>query len=674
MQLSIFDGGLIMFFNATAVLPTSYQPNWNTNAVGWWRADQGTTISTGVSQWNDLTAAGNTLTEATGSQQPALVIAGLNNLQSLAFVIASNQQLANTSFPTYTQPFAVYVVGQSNGAGAFAFGTGANGAAGLVRDNGSVIASDTGPLTAQITSGASSKLPFIACAVFNGSSSSLTVNGATTSGTLGTASAATDFYVGSAGTTGYWNKWISEVIIVSGQSAPDTEVLNYLTTKYQPIPLSIAGCTMWLNASQGITLNGSNVSRWQDQTGTADAQQGTPIVQPPYVVSDVAKQPALTFSGSIGSATYMTRGTDTTVANFTIVAVVKVTNSTIGYQLIYGNNAGVIFAVGNGVNKFGIYLGAEVDSTVTVADGNYHVCICSVASATGSVNFMVDGAAAGTGMGTSAYTANSGELGSNAQPTHGSIAEILEYNTVLSTVQMNTLTNYLGAKYGIPVASAPVPIPQTINGLQLWLRADQGITLATGVSQWNDLSGNGNNLSQSTVGLRPAYNATDAAYNNQPTLSFSAVANTVIGGGSITHAQPYTIIFVGDSALAGSSIIESGGTYSGLYTFGPGAGYICFYAGTGQQSNTGITSKSVVAAVFNGASSSIYVNNSSTPVFSANPGSGGLSGAINIGNTGLAGPFTGNIAEVLIYNSVLSTTQLGTIFQYLGSRYSGNWS
>ena len=219
-----------------------------------------------------------------------------------------------------------------------------------------------------------------------------------------------------------------------------------LPQNYQPN--WIPGCVMWLDASQGITLNGSTVSAWVDQSGTANAIESTPANQPIYVASGGGGIPTLTFV----SNSAMFRGADTLVTNFTIVAVVKVNSTYGGYQLIYGNNAGVIFAHGNATNVFGIYLGAEVDSTATITDGNYHICICTVVSVTGAVTFMVDGVSAGTGTGTSAYAPNSGEIGSGAQPMDGNLSELLEYNTVLSVAQQHSLTAYLGKKYGIPVS------------------------------------------------------------------------------------------------------------------------------------------------------------------------------------------------------------------------------
>jgi hypothetical protein len=46
----------------------------------------------------------------------------------------------------------------------------------------------------------------------------------------------------------------------------------------------------------------------------------------------------------------------------------------------------------------------------------------------------------------------------------------------------------------------PLFVPTQLGGLVLWLRADQGVTCVAGnqVSQWNDMSGLGNNVTQGT--------------------------------------------------------------------------------------------------------------------------------------------------------------------------------
>jgi len=49
--------------------------------------------------------------------------------------------------------------------------------------------------------------------------------------------------------------------------------------------------------------------------------------------------------------------------------------------------------------------------------------------------------------------------------------------------------------------------PLQLTNLRGWWRADLGITIATGVSQWNDRSGNGNHLVQGTAGAQPVVTA-----------------------------------------------------------------------------------------------------------------------------------------------------------------------
>lgn len=65
--------------------------------TAWYRSDQGTTIATGVSQWNDLSGNANHLTQGTGSAQPSLVSNAYNGKPCIRFVSANSQILSKTS-------------------------------------------------------------------------------------------------------------------------------------------------------------------------------------------------------------------------------------------------------------------------------------------------------------------------------------------------------------------------------------------------------------------------------------------------------------------------------------------------------------------------------------------------------------------------------------------------
>ncbi len=63
--------------------------------------------------------------------------------------------------------------------------------------------------------------------------------------------------------------------------------------------------------------------------------------------------------------------------------------------------------------------------------------------------------------------------------------------------------------------------PATILGANLiqWVRADQGRTIVTGVSQWDDLSGHAAHFTQASTVSQPAYNATGGP-NSQPCITW----------------------------------------------------------------------------------------------------------------------------------------------------------
>lgn len=74
--------------------------------------------------------------------------------------------------------------------------------------------------------------------------------------------------------------------------------------------------------------------------------------------------------------------------------------------------------------------------------------------------------------------------------------------------------------------SAPSWSPADIADAFAWYRADQGVTLVgSDVSALADLSGNGRHLSEATN--RPLFNASNANFNGQPTITFDGAAEKI---------------------------------------------------------------------------------------------------------------------------------------------------
>lgn len=88
-------------------------------------------------------------------------------------------------------------------------------------------------------------------------------------------------------------------------------------------PNKLPNLSLWLRSDLGITLNGSNVSSWADQSGNGrDFTQGTAAAQPAYVSSGGAKnRPYLDFDG-VNDYLYRASGWSPTGAQ-TVIIVFK---------------------------------------------------------------------------------------------------------------------------------------------------------------------------------------------------------------------------------------------------------------------------------------------------------------------------------------------------------------
>lgn len=89
-----------------------------------------------------------------------------------------------------------------------------------------------------------------------------------------------------------------------------------------------------------------------------------------------------------------------------------------------------------------------------------------------------------------------------------------------------------GMRFGMGIgiqrpATSSLGYPTTLPGVVLWLRGDEGVATSSGkVTQWNDLSPQGNNATQSTSSIRPSYST--GALNGLPCVQFTAASNTLL--------------------------------------------------------------------------------------------------------------------------------------------------
>ncbi len=213
--------------------------------------------------------------------------------------------------------------------------------------------------------------------------------------------------------------------------------------------------------------------------------------------------------------------------------------------------------------------------------------------------------------------------------------------------------------------------------------ADQStITISTGVSEWRDKSGNGNNLAQATSGTQPSFSQN--SWNGLSTIGLSgsqAMRNTTLAFGT-----KYSIVCA-FNRTGGSSyqrFVESnaGIPGSGIFFFGSLNGNFATFFGTELGWNDitentpsiSVSSPSVGSVVNNGD-----VINSAFPYVNGNEQNAKNGSTLDV--TGFAfGAFwsgssfsqwwQGNAAEILIIKKVLDIPELKAVEGYLSHKWA----
>lgn len=296
------------------------------------------------------------------------------------------------------------------------------------------------------------------------------------------------------------------------------------------------------------------------------------------------------------------------------------------------------------------------------------------------------------------------------------IAEILIYTGVVSLANRQTIERYLIQKWGLNFQLPPRhPFfrirphlrnfqPIDFNSCQLWLDAadSSSITLSgTKVTQWNDKSGNAYIFTQTTSGFQPTYST--ASLNGLNTITFTSANTTYLVGTASTN-------FMRTNSLSVYGVFRTNDQNSGASVFakslaGGAAGRILYGvrdSGTPGLINSGIGTSGSNAYANNvsdtytadawrvhgfvsdrsGWTTTLFQNGSliatttitadtTTNLTNAFPM---LVGAYNNSSGGANPPqagyyLNGGIAEILVFNSALTTSQREEVESYLARKW-----
>jgi hypothetical protein len=528
-----------------------------------------------VTQWNDKSGNGYNFTQSTSGNQPTYSTSSLNSLNTITFTASNSTYLLGTASTNFigTNSLSMYGVFKTNDAnsGSSVFAKSLyGGAAGRIlygyRDPGTpgfIVFANSGGIAHDIpdtyTPGAWRIAGFVSdrsgwtnITYQNGTITATKTSGADTTTNLTNAfPMLVGAYNNSSGGANppqadrYLDGAVGELIIFNNAltTSQRQQVEGYLAHKwgltlYLPVisPLSIPGCQLWLDgtdpAGNGvIPSNGDTVSTWVDKSGNG------------YNATAAPSRTAGTYSSSF-RAVYFPTSTTGYITNYTaaptnetmFVVFNNPTSSFYNNILIGGvqgaRSLGAGYS-GNGGQTVGVVgnLNTQIAWLARTNGGSYALGTTALVTSqfttsTNSISINGGTAASGGAPGfTSGRVTYLGVDATNATFYYvGYAMEILFYNSILTSSQIQQIEGYLARKWGItisatlpslhpfksiPPASLPFS-PRNITGCLLWLDgADTGSMTLSGssVTQWNDKSGRGFNVATSSGATAPLYNS-----------------------------------------------------------------------------------------------------------------------------------------------------------------------
>ena len=232
--------------------------------------------------------------------------------------------------------------------------------------------------------------------------------------------------------------------------------------------------------------------------------------------------------------------------------------------------------------------------------------------------------------------------------------------------------------------------PSSISGLELWLDADDSSTITLNgstVSQWDDKSGNNYHVTQSTASYQPTYNT--AQLNGKNVVTFDGnddhILNDSVASVASGNDVPITMFVVFKQLSLGNN--EYGVVFGSSSSIQP---LFCMMTNSSQLAAQQRTDAGTLTAAYSSVSStsayrvqSIVLSSSNLTVF--NNGTSVASSSFSPAQTTLntftlgtwrrSGSMNGiaflrcDMAEVIIYNSALSTSDRESVESYLSTKW-----
>ena len=505
-----------------------------------------------------------------------------------------------------------------------------------------------------------------------------------------------------------------EMILFNSTALNDTQIrtLNYYLIEKWRIPtlnvisspLSISGCTLWLDGNDASTItisSGTSVSQWSDKSGNNyHATQSTSSKQPTYDSTlKGLKFTTASSTGFITSAPWSLTETLFVVVNLaaraTVIGTGTNASSTKGRNLRIGSGNPPLL-LSNDVTLITGTINLN-DTTSRFIFEYYYNSSTTTSEITRS---GIQDGESNTSLTIASNTYNTigaSKSATDGDPYNSYIYEVIVFNSALSVSDRLSIYSYLTNKWStvngptrdgrFPFYSNPPAYrlfnPIDFANLVIWLDGSDESTFTlsgTNISQWRDKSGNSNTA---TAGNNPVF-ATNSL-NRLPVVQLRNNSDYFLVSNNLTTTTYPSICFFIVVNINSSQAFTGRGAIITTHTAGTGGrglgitstSYETEYY-TGYTSVTTYTTGvwDIIALQYNTTSGATTLRIDGTSYSSTVSSTGTNTEGFKIGsytNSGTPAYSTYNanfdVAEILVYGANLSTYQEQVIEGYLANKW-----
>lgn len=217
--------------------------------------------------------------------------------------------------------------------------------------------------------------------------------------------------------------------------------------------------------------------------------------------------------------------------------------------------------------------------------------------------------------------------------------------------------------------------PDDIAGLLVWLKADAitGLNDGDAVATWGDSSSNANDFTQGVAGNRPTYQTNEV--NSLPVVRFDGTSDHLISGASVTM-KPVTAFFVtkAQDFSASRTLLSQNSGWHNRFNIATGRHNLDKYAtaviGTATTGNNNLGAWTINTVTYSGSGEYVFYFNTAADGSGTNDQTL-TANVLYLGASPVSAEcFALDIAEVILYDSVLSSGDRGSVETYLTDKYA----